>query len=109
MRRANVAMYQGDTMEISIEITEVINGEEQPWTPTNETVMFSVGTTNNILFQREVINGKTRIEHEDTQDIAPDTYDFDVRVYDAEYNLVATPLVGKFQIMDVVNHELSQP
>ena len=109
MHQPNITMYQGDTMEVTVEITEIVDGEERPWTPTNETVMLSVGNPGNPIFQRPVVDGVARIEHEDTQTMMPNEYVFDVRVYDPNYNLVATPLVGIFNLLEVVNHELLQP
>ena len=47
MHQPNITMYQGDTMEVTVEITEIADGEERPWTPTNETVMLSVGNPGN--------------------------------------------------------------
>lgn len=108
MRTPKITMYQGDTMEVAIEITEIVDGVEQPWTPTNETVMLSVGSQNNPIFFRPVINGIAFIEHEDTQNMSPGNYKFDVRVYDVEYNLVATPLAGDFVLLGVINYELLQ-
>lgn len=109
MHQPNITMYQGDTMEVTVEITEIVDGEERPWTPTNETVMLSVGNPGNPIFQCPVVDGVARIEHEDTQTMTPNEYVFDVRVYDPNYNLVATPLVGRFNLLEVVNHELLQP
>ena len=109
MHQPNITMYQGDTMEVTVEITEIADGEERPWTPTNETVMLSVGNPRNPIFQRPVVDGVARIEHEDTQTMMPNNYKFDVRVYDPNYNLVATPIIGDFVLLDVINRELLQP
>ena len=109
MQQPIITMYQGDTMEIMVDITEIVNGEERPWKPTNETVMLSIGVPGNVLLQREVVDGTARIEHEDTQTMTPKKYDFDVRIYDPDYHLVATPIIGKFQLLGVVNRELLQP
>lgn len=108
MHHPNITMYQGDTMEVTVEITEIVDGEERPWTPTNETVMLSVGNPGNPIFKRPVEGGVVRIEHEDTQTMMPNNYKFDVRVYDPNYNLVATPIIGDFILLDVINRELLQ-
>ena len=99
-----IEIRQGDTLRLDITITN--NGE--PFVPTEEKIVFSVGHGRGFspLFTCPVINGVAEITHEDTKDISPGQYYFDLRVYSADKKLVATPLYGEFNILGVVNGDI---
>ena len=93
---------QGDTVQLNLNLTE--NGE--PFVPAEEKVVFTLARFDDVLFSLEAEDGVVRIPHEKTDKLTPGTYKFDVRVYNADKTLVATPVVGKIQVTEVVNHDL---
>lgn len=93
---------QGDTVQLKLNLTE--NG--QPFVPAAEKVVFTVGRLSEVLFSMEAEGGVVKIPHEITNRLTPETYKFDVRVYDAAKTLVATPVVGSIRVLEVVNHDL---
>ena len=93
---------QGDTVQLKLALTE--NG--QPFVPQEERIVFSVGRYKDLLFSLEAVDNTVKIPHEKTQALNPGEYKFDVRVYDQNKNLVATPVVGVFRVLEVVNHDL---
>ncbi len=96
-------VYRGDTMQLTIRLT---NGGE-PFTPTDEKVVFTVGRYKEVQFSLEADGeGVVRIPHEQTNALTPGEYKFDVRVYDGAKTLVATPVVGTLRVLEVVNHDL---
>lgn len=97
-----IEVRQGDTVQLTLNLTN--NGE--PFVPTDEKIVFSVGRYKDLLFSLEAEDGTVKIPHEKTRDMNPGEYKFDLRVYDADKNLVATPVVGAFRVLEVVNHDL---
>lgn len=97
-----IEMRQGDTIQLRLDLT--VNG--QPFVPDKEKIVFSVGRHKDLVFSLDVVDGVVKIPHEKTRDLNPADYRFDIRIYDEGKNLVATPVVGVFRILDVVNHEL---
>ena len=97
-----ISMYKGDTVAIQVSLTN----NNEPWTPTTEKVVFSVGRTlgGNPVFTADVQNGVAYITNEMTKDMQPGTYKFDVRVYTENKLLVATPCYGDFELLGVVNN-----
>nr|WP_317402620.1 hypothetical protein [uncultured Gemmiger sp.] len=93
---------QGDTVQLNLNLTE--NGE--PFVPAEEKVVFTLARFDDVLFSLEAEDGVVRIPHEKTDKLTPGTYKFDVRVYNADKTLVATPVVGEIQVTEVVNHDL---
>ena len=97
-----IEVRQGDTVQLNLALTE--NG--QPFVPQEERIVFSVGRYKDLLFSLEAGDNTVKIPHEKTQALNPGEYKFDVRVYDQNKNLVATPVVGVFRVLEVVNHDL---
>lgn len=97
-----IEVRQGDTVQLNLALTE--NG--QPFVPREERIVFSVGRYKDLLFSLEAVDNTVKIPHEKTQTLNPGEYKFDVRVYDQNKNLVATPVVGVFRVLEVVNHDL---
>ncbi len=97
-----IEVRQGDTVQLNLALTE--NG--QPFVPQEERIVFSVGRYKDLLFSLEAVDNTVKIPHEKTQALNPGEYKFDVRVYDQNKNLVATPVVGVFRVLEVVNHDL---
>lgn len=93
---------KGDTVQLNLIITN--NGE--PFVPDQEKIVFSVGRTSSPIFSVEAEDSTVKIPHSMTKDLPAGEYKFDVRVYDAAKNLVATPVVGVFRVMEVVNVDL---
>lgn len=99
----DISMHKGDTLRLDVSLTN--NGE--PWTPTNEFIVFSVGFGyNSPAFSVPVIDGVGQITHEQTKDLPPGNYKYDLRVYNSNKELVATPLFGSFIILGVVNNDI---
>ena len=97
-----IEVRQGDTVQLTLNLTD--NG--QPFVPDGEKIVFSVGRYKDLLFSLEAVDGVVKIPHERTREMNPGEYKFDVRVYDADKTLVATPVVGAFRVLEVVNHDL---
>lgn len=97
-----IEVRQGDTVQLTLALTE--NG--RPFVPDQEKIVFSVGRYKELLFSLEAADGTVKIPHETTREMNPGEYKFDVRVYDQNKNLVATPVVGAFRVLEVVNHDL---
>lgn len=93
---------KGDTVQLNLKITN--NGE--PFTPDGEKIVFSVGRTSSPIFSVEAEDNVVKIPHEKTRNLASGDYKFDVRIYDANKTLVATPIVGVFRVLEVVNVDL---
>lgn len=98
-----IKIRKGDTLRLDITLTN--NGE--PFEPTNEQVVFAVGKgVSSPLFTCPVVEGVAQITHEQTKSLPCGTYKFDVRVYNANKELVATPLFGDFKLLEVVNGDI---
>lgn len=97
-----IEIRRGDTIQLNLNITN--NGK--PFVPENEKIVFSVGRYGKILFSIEAINNVIKIPYEDTSDLEIGKYKFDIRIYNSEKTLVATPVVGEFIVSEVVNDEL---
>lgn len=101
-----IEIRQGDTVQLKLNLTE--NG--QPFVPDQEKIVFTLSRHGKALFSLTAEDGVFRIPHELTRDLKPlrgvDEYKFDVRVYDPNRNMVATPVVGVFRVLEVVNHDL---
>ena len=97
-----IEMYKGDTLRLDVTLTN--NGE--PFVPTDEQVVFAVGYGHGSppLFTSLVVEGVAQITHDQTKDILAGSYCYDLRVYDADKKLVATPLFGEFILLEVVNN-----
>lgn len=93
---------KGDTVQLNLKITN--NGE--PFSPDGEKIVFSVGRTSSPIFSIEAVDGVVKIPHDKTKGLASGDYKFDVRIYDADKSLVATPIVGVFRVLEVVNVDL---
>lgn len=89
-----------------LDVTLTNNGE--PFVPTDEQVVFAVGYGHGSppLFTSLVVEGVAQITHDQTKGISAGSYCYDLRVYDADKKLVATPLFGEFVLLEVVNGEL---
>lgn len=97
-----IEIRRGDTIQLNLDITN--NGK--PFVPENEKIVFSVGRTGKVIFYIEAKNNVINISHENTKDMPIGDYKFDIRIYDESKTLVATPVVGIFRILEVVNDEL---
>lgn len=99
-----IELRKGDTIRIKITLTN--NG--QPFVPTNEVVVFSVGKkySNKVYFSVTAEDGMVNLTHEMTNSLSSGEYIYDVRVYNQEKTLVATPLYGDFIVKEVVNDDL---
>lgn len=99
-----IEMYKGDTLRLDVTLTN--NGE--PFVPTDEQVVFAVGYGHGSppLFTSLVVEGMAQITHDQTKGLSAGSYCYDLRVYDADKKLVATPLFGEFVLLEVVNGEL---
>lgn len=99
-----IEMYKGDTLRLDVTLTN--NGE--PFVPTDEQVVFAVGHGHGSppLFTSPVVEGVAQITHDQTKSLSAGSYCYDLRVYDADKKLVATPLFGEFVLLEVVNGEL---
>ena len=105
MQRPNdIVMYRGDTEDFKIRFMDKNTG--LPWTPTDETVMLSVGYFHDPLIMIPVVDGVARFEHEHTQDMRPGNYTYDIRIYDENLTLVNTVGTYNFTLLEVVNHKL---
>lgn len=93
---------KGDTIQLNLQITN--NGE--PFVPTDEKIVFSIGQFGSRVFSIEAESNVVKIPHEKTKRLAPGDYKFDIRIYDANKSLVATPIVGVFRVLEVVNNDL---
>lgn len=95
---------KGDTIQLSLSITA--NGE--PFVPTDEKIVFSVGGPDRPLFSIQADGNIVKIPHEKTNRLVPGKeYRFDVRIYNAAKTLVATPIFGVVRVLEVVNNDLS--
>lgn len=98
-----IEVYKGDTVQINLQITN--NGE--PFVPQNgEQIVFSVGRLGQVSFSIAAENNVVKIPHDKTDALQVGVYKFDVRIYDAAKTLVATPVVGAFRVLGVVNDDL---
>lgn len=97
-----IEVRKGDTVQLNLTITN--NGE--PFVPDKEKIVFSVGKMGKINFSIEAENNVVKISHDMTNDLLIGDYKFDIRIYDENKSLVATPIVGIFRISEVVNYEL---
>lgn len=98
-----IEIRKGDTLRLDITLTN--NGE--PFIPVDEQIVFAVGNgVSSPLFTCPVVEGVAQITHEQTKSLPCRTYKFDVRVYNANKELVATPLFGDFKLLEVVNNDL---
>lgn len=99
-----IEIRKGDTIQLNLNIT--VNGE--PFVPTDEKIVFSVGSQNRPLFSIPADENVVKISHEMTNKLSVGKeYQFDVRVYNASKTLVATPIFGQFKVLGVVNDDLS--
>lgn len=102
-----IAINQGDTQTLRIELfTET--GE--PWTPTDEIILFCICTKTGILLsKRAPAQGEVFLNHTDT-DIPAGTYRIEVRVFLPDLTYVGTPIKDTLQIMEMKsNGVLSDP
>lgn len=99
-----IKIRKGDTLRLDITLTN--NGE--PFEPTNEQVVFAVGRGHRSppLFICPIVDGVAQITHDQTKDLPVAKYTYDLRVYDADKRLVATPLYGEFEVLEVVNGDI---
>lgn len=97
-------IWRGDTLCLTVALTD---GEGQPFVPApGQQVVFAAGWPGEPLVTAPVQDGKATLRHEDTARLLPAEYSFDVRVYDEDKTLVATPIFGKFIVREVVNDAL---
>lgn len=98
-----IEVRKGDTVQINLKITN--NGE--PFVPQNgERIVFSVGQVGRKEFSIDAENNVVKIPHEQTNLLSLGNHKFDVRIYDAGKQLVATPIVGVFSVLEVVNGDI---
>ena len=98
-----IEVHKGDTVQLNLTITN--NGE--PFVPQNgEQIVFSVGRFGLKSFSVHAEDNIVKISHDLTKDMAPGSYNYDLRIYDAAKNLVATPIVGAFKVLGVVNDDI---
>lgn len=98
----SIEVYKGDTVQLNLHITN----DGQPFIPTKEKIVFSVGRVGSPVFSIEAKDGVVLISHDQTESLRSGKYMFDVRVYDEAKNLVATPIFGEFHVLEVVNLDL---
>lgn len=103
-KSAPISFFKGDTQQVSVSF----KNNEEPWTPTNELVVFAVGKSKDDvpLFTAPVVNGVANITHKMTKDLTEGKYNYDVRVYTESKSFVATACYGDFELLGVVNDEL---
>lgn len=98
-----IDVRRGDTVQLNLTITN--NGE--PFVPQNgERIVFSVGRFGSKEFSIDAENSVVKIPHEKTRRLPVGEHKFDVRIYDASKQLVATPIVGVFNVLEVVNGDI---
>lgn len=99
-----IEIRKGDTIQLNLNITA--NGE--PFVPTTEKIVFSVGSPEKPLFSIQADGNVVKISHEKTNRlVSGKEYQFDVRIYNADKSLVATPIYGVVKVSEVVNSALS--
>ena len=99
-----IEIRRGDTLQLGVVLTDQ-NGETFTPAP-GQKLMLSVGIAGSPMFTVPVVDGVAGIRHEDTKSISPGEYRFDVRLYDADKTLVATPIYGEFAVLEVVNDDI---
>lgn len=97
-----VEIRKGDTVQLDLDI----KSDGQQFVPDKEKIVFSVGRFGKKEFSVEAENSIVLLPHSLTNALSIGTYDFDVRVYDANKALVATPIIGRFSVLGVVNDDL---
>ena len=98
-----IQIYKGDTVKIEISLEN--NG--QPFVPTTETVVFSIGDGNpSPIISKNAADNVVILTHEETKALEIGMYSYDVRVYDQDKTLVATPCYGNLKVLGVVNNDL---
>lgn len=97
-------IYRGDTLRLTVTLTD---SGGKPFVPAEgQQVVFSVGWPGEVLVAVPVTEGAANLTHQDTARLLPNEYCFDVRVYNADKTLVATPIFGKFIVKEAVNDAL---
>lgn len=100
-----IELRKGDTAQIEVSLT---TDDGQPFIPVDEVVMFSVGKkySKKVYFSVPVEDEIANLTHEMTNSLSPGEYVYDVRVYNDDKTLVATPLYGDFIVKEVANDDL---
>lgn len=99
---ATIEIRKGDTVQLNLDI----KNDGKPFVPDGEKIVFSVGRYGEKEFSLEAENNVVLIPHSLTNELSVGVYEFDVRVYDVDKTLVATPIVGRLSVLGVVNNDL---